>query len=133
MSGVSTPVQDVRIVTADARFAMSVAVSLRSTPYSVTFVDAGSSGLADAVGHGTPPVAAVVELTGTETVVELRDMLQRWPATRCLFVVRNMPLSATLARIAKQHGGVILAKDEPPIVITATLIAMMLGTSTHEA
>ena len=59
-------------------------------------------------------------------MIELRTLLRSWPETRCLFVVRPMPLRATLARIISQNGGVILSKDEQPIVITATLITMMM-------
>lgn len=122
---------EIRIITSDAAFAMSVAVSLRSTPYQLTVIDRRSSRLSSATSHAAPPAAAVVELTG-ETVVEMRELLRSWHAVRCLFVVRDMPLGAPLARIVKQHGGAILSKDEPPIVITARLIAMMTDARSDE-
>ena len=129
MKTLSIPVPDIRIVTRDATFAMSLAVALRSSPYDVTVVDPGDVPLAEVARHGASTAtvaAAVVELTGPETVIELRTLLRSWPETRCLFVVRTMPLRATLARIISQNGGVILSKDEQPIVITATLITMMM-------
>jgi hypothetical protein len=115
---------------------MSLAVALRSSPYDLTVVNPGDLPLAEVARHGASAAAAVIELTGAETVVELRELLRIWAETRCLFVVRTMPLRATLARIVSQHGGVILSKDERPIVITATLITMMMDvelTRRHDA
>ena len=113
--------KDLLIVTDDTAFGIALVVVLKSAHLRIMIDSWPLSTLADAA----PPDAAIVELDGRETVVGLRELLDRWPRARFLFAVREMPLSATLARIVRHHGGVILGKDESPMVFASTLVAML--------
>ncbi len=121
MKPVAVDTKDLLIVSNDTGFGMALVVVLKSAHFRIMVDSWPLSTLADAA----PPDAAIVDLHGDETVVGLRELLDRWPTARFLFAVREMPLRATLARIIRDHGGVTLAKDESPMVFASSLVAML--------
>jgi hypothetical protein len=71
------------------------------------------------------PEAAVVHLMGNENVVELRRLFEAFPHTRFLFLVSQLPLHAAEARIIAANGSTVLRRDESPVFIAATLVALL--------
>ncbi len=112
------------LVGSDIPALMQVAVELRGMP--VTIVDSGAHPLAHALGAvRQQPAALLVLLNGDENVVSLRTILAAAPATRFVFVAREMPLRSTLSRIVHEYGGVVVSARERPIVIAATVISIL--------
>jgi CheY-like chemotaxis protein len=112
----------------DYEIMVELAVGLRSTPYSVTVAESERP-LARAlqlVAHR--PKAMLVMLDGLENVVEVRALLSSSPETRFVFVVPEMPPHATLARLVREYRGVILSRRDAPIVVVATLVALLAKT-----
>ena len=83
------------------------------------------------LAHEQMPEAelAVIMLDGSENIVELTTLLTSHSATRFVFLAPAFPPSAALARVVASHGGAVLAADETPIVVAATLIAMLTTAS----
>ncbi len=106
---------------------MDVAVALRGLP--VTIVHAESNPLAHALQAASRhPAAMLVMLDGDENVVTLRTVLAAAADTRFVFVPRQMPLRSTLARIIREHGGIVLSADESAVVLAASVISVLART-----
>jgi hypothetical protein len=58
----------------------------------------------------------------------VRALLSASPETRFVFIVPQMPPRAPLARVAREHGGVILSRRDASIVVVATLVASLAET-----
>jgi CheY-like chemotaxis protein len=119
---------NVILVGDDYEIMVELAVGLRSTPYSVTVAESERP-LARAlqlVAHW--PKAMLVMLDGLENVAEVRALLSSSPDTRFVLVVPEMPPHATLARLVREYGGVILSRKDAPIVVVATLVALLART-----
>jgi hypothetical protein len=71
------------------------------------------------------PAVIVIGLSGNESVVDLRDLLEGHGDTRVLLLAPRMPVRAAFARVADRYDAVILSREEPPIVIASTVIAML--------
>jgi hypothetical protein len=67
---------------------------------------------------------AIVYLTGHENVAELRLMLEAHPDTGFVLLTGSFPPDAAVARVVAQHGGTVLARHEPSVVIAATAVAL---------
>ena len=103
-------------------------MGLRATPYTVTVAESARP-LARAlqlVAHW--PKAMLVMLDGSENLVDVRALLSSSPETRFVFIVPQMPPRAALARVVREHGGVILSRSDAPIVVVATLVASLAET-----
>jgi hypothetical protein len=112
----------------DYEILMELAIGLRSAPYSVTVAESARP-LARAlqlVAHW--PKAMLVMLEGPENVVDVRALLSSSPETRFVLVVPEMPPRAPLARVVREYGGVILSRRDAPIVVVATLVALLAKT-----
>jgi hypothetical protein len=83
-------------------------------------------------GAGDPD-GAVVHLLGNENVVELRRLLEAFPSTRFIFLVAQMPLHAAAARMVGEHGSTVLRRDELPVFIMATLVALLAPRAVHRS
>jgi hypothetical protein len=119
---------NVILVGDDYGILMELAVGLRGTPYMVTVAESERP-LARAlqlVAHW--PKAMLVTLDGLENVVDVRALLSSSPETRFVFIVPQMPPRAPLARVVREHGGVILSRKDAPIVVVATLVASLAET-----
>lgn len=71
------------------------------------------------------PAAILVGLTGDESVVDLRDLLDTCTETRVLLLAARMPVRAAFASVADRYHAVILSREEAPIVIASTVVAML--------
>jgi CheY-like chemotaxis protein len=119
---------NVILVGDDYEILMELAIGLRSTPYSVTVAESARP-LARAlqlVAHW--PKAMLVMLEGMENAVDVRALLSSSPETRFVLVVPQMPPRAPLARVVREYGGVILSRRDAPIVVVATLVALLART-----
>jgi hypothetical protein len=58
-------------------------------------------------------------------VAEIGALLKNASDTRFVFLVPRMPPRAALAKVVRSHGSSILSRDEPGIVIVATLISSL--------
>ena len=72
------------------------------------------------------PASMILGLRGNENVVDVRELLCAASEydVRLLFLVREPPPRAPLARVVRAHGAAILGEGEAPIVIASTLVAM---------
>jgi hypothetical protein len=104
---------------------MELAVGLRGMPYTVTVVQSERplARALEPVAHW--PEAMLVTLDGLENVVDVRALLSRAPETRFVFIIPQMPPRAPLARVVREHGGVILSRGEASIVVVATFVALL--------
>lgn len=75
------------------------------------------------------PNCAVVELDSHASVTDLRELFVRCPATRFVFVAELPPRHA-VAGVIRAHGHAVLGRDEPPLVIAATVAALLAGRGT---
>jgi hypothetical protein len=69
--------------------------------------------------------AAIIFLDGTENVGDLLGLLKANPNLPLLLLTPEFPPHASTARLVAQHGGTFLPADESPVVITATLVALL--------
>jgi hypothetical protein len=119
---------NVILVGEDYELLMELAVGLRGTPCTVTVAESERP-LARALQLvGYWPKAMLVMLDGLETVVDVRALLSGSPETRFVFIVPQMPPRASLARVVREHGGAILSRGDAPIVVAATLVALLAET-----
>jgi hypothetical protein len=101
-------------------------ISLTLDPREYTPVIAGvTSPLAYFAAYGSQtPAGAVVELLGTENIVEVEEALQKSNGAAIVFLIDRMPPSAAMARVASDRA-VFLDKAESALTISATLIALV--------
>jgi hypothetical protein len=71
------------------------------------------------------PEAAIVCLEGSENVGDVRSLIGAHPQTTFLFLSKASPPRASMAHAIRSSGGQILGSNEEPLVIAATLIALM--------
>jgi hypothetical protein len=68
---------------------------------------------------------ALFVLDGSENVAEVRSLMAAHRSTRFLFLTPEYPPSPALARVVAANRGALLPKSEQPIVVAATLVAML--------
>ena len=71
------------------------------------------------------PEAAVVWLNADENVWEIGTLLQTHATTRFVFLARELPLRAAIARVIYRAGGVVLRAADNSLIIVATLTALL--------
>ena len=71
------------------------------------------------------PDAAVVCLNGSENIGDVRSLIIAHPETTFLFLSRESPPRSSLAHAVHASGGEIMSRQEEPVLITATLIALL--------
>lgn len=119
--------REVAIVGSSEAALMNLALAFQGTPYEITAAEqrrAIGAAMRAAMRH---PAAMVVSLDGRENVAEIRELLSASPRTRFLFLLPQMPPRAALCRIVNTFGSAILSAGEAPIVVVATLIALLSG------
>ena len=118
---------EVVIVHTDALAMMRLTAALAGMHYKVTAVDARRAieRAQWVVERQGDPLAMILSLDGSENVVEIRGLLTSAPRTRFLFLAPQMPPRAPVARIVNAHGAAILSRDEAPVVIVSTLVALL--------
>ncbi len=116
---------EVVIISGDQQALMSLTVAFQGTPYEITSVEPVRTMRTATRLAARRPAAMIVSLDGTENVAEMRALLATSPETRFVFLVQQMPPRAALARVVNASGSVILGCRETPIVIVATLVALL--------
>jgi hypothetical protein len=71
------------------------------------------------------PSCAVVELDDHASVIDLRDLFARCPGVRFLFIAPELPLRHAVARVIRENGHAWLGRNELPVVIIATVTALL--------
>ncbi len=74
--------------------------------------------------------AAMLFLSETPNIAELRELMQRFPDVGFLLVTPQKPARSALARLAKERAAAVVAADEGPVVAVATLYAMLAQRTT---
>jgi hypothetical protein len=69
--------------------------------------------------------AAVLLLTGRENIGDLLAMFKANAGVRSVLLSPACPPHAAVARVVAQHNGAVLPATESPVVIAATLIALL--------
>jgi ActR/RegA family two-component response regulator len=67
----------------------------------------------------------VLALDGSENIAEMRTILDMHPDARFVFLTPDYPPSPAVARVCAQHGAVVFPCEEEPIVVGATIVAML--------
>jgi hypothetical protein len=76
--------------------------------------------------------AAVIEIDPTASALDVRALLDRSPNVRFVFVARELPLRHAIARVIRENGHVVVAPDESPLVIAATVAALLAERETAQ-
>jgi hypothetical protein len=95
------------------------------TAFSVTAVQASRPVLTLTFSKLGECQAAVVELHAESSAADVRDLLDRSPGVRFVFVADTMPLRHAVARVIREGGHAVISRADPPFVIAATLAALM--------
>jgi hypothetical protein len=77
------------------------------------------------IEEAAEPEAAIVCLEGSENVGDVRSLIGAHPQTTFLFLSKASPPRASMAHAIRSSGGQILGSHEEPLLIVATLIALM--------
>jgi len=123
---------EVVIVDGDDRALFRLATAFQGTPYQITAVEPARTIRTAMRLAQRSPAAMVVSLEGTENIAEIRALFEASTRTRFLLLVPSMPPSAALSRIVHTCGAGILSSHDAPIVIVASLIALMAGDQSSE-
>jgi hypothetical protein len=96
---------------------LSPSVTISVAPHAVRqAIDAGEAG---------DPAAAIVCLEGSENVGDILLLMGAHPATTFLFLSKASPPRSAVAHAVHSAGGEIISRQEHPLVIATTLIAML--------
>ena len=72
---------------------------------------------------------AVVELGPQASSLDVRELLEHSPDVRFVFLTEELPLRHSVARIIREGGHTVLERDDAPVVIAATAVALL---ATHD-
>jgi hypothetical protein len=97
------------------------------TAFSVTVVHETDPVRSLRVHADDGPSCAVVELDEHASALDLRDLFGRCPGVRFLFIASELPLRHAVARVIRENGHAWLGRDEMPVVIIATVTALLAG------
>jgi hypothetical protein len=95
--------------------------------FTVTVVQTAHAISTQLIAREDESTAAVVELHPTSSAIDVRDLLDRSPNVRFVFIADVLPLRHAVARIIRERGHAVLARSEPSFVIAATVAALMAG------
>jgi hypothetical protein len=97
--------------------------------FTVTVVHTPHPTLGLRVRQDQTPSCAVVELEPAASAVDVRALLEGSPGVRFVFLADRLPLRHTVARIIREGGHTVLEREDAPVVIAATAMALL---ATHE-
>ena len=78
-----------------------------------------------ALPESNGPSCAIVTLSDSDSAIDVRALLDRSPGVRFVFVALAPPLRHAVARIIREAGHAVVSVDEPPLVVVATVAALM--------
>jgi hypothetical protein len=116
---------EIVIAMPDRERLMTLTVALGHMPLEVTAIQTHEALDAARAYTGHNVGAMIIALDGRETTVDLRALLASRPECTFVLLVADMPPAAAVARVAHAAGAALLSIDEAPIVVAATLIAML--------
>jgi hypothetical protein len=93
--------------------------------FAVTVVHTPHPTLGLQVRREQTPSCAVVELEPVASAVDVRALLDRSPGVRFVFLAERLPLRHAVARIIREAGHTVLERDDAPVVIAATVVALL--------
>jgi hypothetical protein len=93
--------------------------------FAVTVVHTRHPTLGLNVRIGQTPNCAVAELEPAASAVDVRALLDQSPDVRFVFLAERLPLRHAVARIIREGGHAVLARDDEPLVIVATATALL--------
>jgi hypothetical protein len=121
-----TTEQHTRLTLADSDldWLMTVLQTIRST-YAVSIVHTAHPVSELSRAGDTGAACAIVALSSHDSAMDIRELLERSPRVRFVFVAQALPLRPAVARVIREHGHAVLARNESPYVIAATAAALM--------
>lgn len=121
--------RDIVVVDFEQGRLMELVVALRALRTGVTAIQATTRSAArEGCKHLTlEPLAMVVALQPTDTVVDVRELLAAGMPGRTpiVLVAPDHPPRAALVRLASEYGAAALPCDEAPVVVAATVVSML--------
>jgi hypothetical protein len=81
--------------------------------------------------RGYEPGCAIVALSSHDSAMEVRDLLDRLPRVRFVFVAQALPLRPAVARVIRERGHAAIGRRESPLVIAATASMLMAALTTE--
>jgi hypothetical protein len=119
--------QEVAIAGSDLRTLVALAVTLGDAFGSVSLAESPRP-VDDLALHPRPEASVIVIfLTGKENVGDLLSMFRVHPGIPFLLLARSYPPDGAVARVVTQYRGAILPAHASPLVVIATLIALLSG------
>lgn len=115
----------IAIVHDDEHAQIALAEAFSDGPYEVTVADPADT--LERARHlvGRHPSAMVVALRGGELIPDVRSLLALSEKTAFVFLVPRIPPHPALARVVREHGSAVLARDEPAVVVVATVVSLL--------
>ena len=102
-------------------------VRITQNAYTVTIVHTAEPLRGVRFAENGVPDCAIMRLTASDSAMDLRDLFDRMPGCRFLFVADELPVRHAVAHVIREHGQVIVSRDDSPMVIAATATALMAG------
>jgi hypothetical protein len=124
-------------MTAGTRLRPPLTIAGRDLGWSMAIMQAAGSAFSVTIVHESDPVGslrvqrddrpscAVIELDEHASALDLRGLFTRCPGVRFLFIASELPLRHAVARVIRENGHAWLGRDESPIVIIATVTALL--------
>jgi hypothetical protein len=113
----------------DLAYLTQLSNELRSVRQSVILSQAAQPVRQALKGAFGEPDAAVVCLNGSENIGDVRSLMGLHARTTFLFLSRQSPPRSAMAHAVRSSGGEILSISESPLLVSATLIALMAQVS----
>jgi len=113
------------IVDSNPRALMELTVAMSAMRFGVTAIEPRVPLSAASRLARQRPAAMVVALDCDENLSDIRSLLAGAPETKVVFLVPAMPPKAALMRVVNEHGATVLAQEEAPMVLAATLVALL--------
>jgi len=100
-------------------------MQMAGAAFAVTVVHTARSTLDLRVRTDKTPCCAVVELEPAASPLDVRALLEHSPGVRFVFLAEKLPVRHGVARIIREGGHTVLQRDDAPVVIAATAIALL--------
>jgi hypothetical protein len=79
--------------------------------------------------EGGVPDCAIVRLSPHDGAADLRELFERAPRCRFVFVADALPIRHAVSSVIRECGHTVIGKAEPSLVIAATAAALMAEAS----
>jgi hypothetical protein len=100
-------------------------VRITQNAYAVTLVHTSRPLCELHFAEGGMPDCAIVRLCSYDSAMDLRELFERAPGCRFVFVADELPLRHAVARVIHECGHVVVSRDDSPMVVAATATALI--------